>query len=181
MSSRSAALRAEDGFTIIEVLAACVVLLVGVLGVVATLDRSREVVSRAEAREAAVYQAERGLEAVRSIPYAQLALSSAPPTSSAPGDPDFYVKAGNRYQWDPRDDTKVSDLVLGGYVPREISWDDGRMRGTLNAYVLEYDDPVVTGPAQARRVLVAATLAGPWAQPRPVVLSTVVHDPTVAP
>ena len=179
MSSRSA--RAEHGFTLVEVLAACLLLLVGIGGVVATLDRSRDVVSRSEVRQTAIFQAERALEAVRAVPYPQLGLSSAPAYSTDQSSPDHYVRSGNRYQWDPEDASRVSDLVLSGVVPRQTAWDDGRMRGTLYAYVLEYDDPAVAGGSGARRVLVAASVDGPWSPPRPVTVSTVIHDPGATP
>ena len=51
MSSPSA--RGEAGFTLVEVLASCLLLLVGILGVAASLDISRTTINTSEVREAA--------------------------------------------------------------------------------------------------------------------------------
>ena len=169
--------RNEDGFTLVELLAACLLLAVGVLGVVGSLDLSRTAVSRAEVREAATHRGERELERLRALPYAQLALTVAPGPSGAPADPDSFVRPGAKYQWDPGDAAKVSDMVVGGGVAPQTAWADGRHRGKVHAYVLRYDDAAVTGPIGARRVVVAVTVDGPWSLPRPMFFSTIVHDP----
>ena len=169
--------RSDDGFTLVELLAACLLLAVGILGVVGSLDLSRKAVSRAEVREAATHRGERELERLRALPYAQLALTAAPAASGDAADPDFYVRSGNRYQWDPGNAAKVSDMVLGGGVAPQATWDDGRHRGEVHAYVLRYDDAAVTGPIGAKRVVVAVTASGPWSLPHPMFFSTIVHDP----
>ena len=71
-------LRDEDGFSLIELLAALSILLVGILGVAATLDKTRDAVTTSEVRETAVHRAERELERLRALRYANLALASVP-------------------------------------------------------------------------------------------------------
>ena len=173
--------RSEDGFTLVELLAATLLLVVGILGVLTVLDGSRDAVSRSEVRETAAHRGQRELERIRALPFAQLGLTSAPTQSTDPASPDAYIRSGNRYQWDPADAAGVADIVLGGTVVSQTAWDDGRHRGTLHAYVLRYEDTAVAGPVQARRVIVAVRVNGPWAPPRPLVFSTVVHDPAPNP
>ena len=179
MALSRSALKSEDGFTLIELMAALAVLLVGVLGVIATMDRTRDAVTISEARETAVHRAEREMERIRALPYTQLGLTAVPTQSPDPDDPASEVE-GNRYQWDPTNPARVSDFITGGSIPSRVPWNDGRFSGALQVYVLRYDDPVVAGAAQARRVIVAATVDGATA-PKPIVLSTVVHDPGTAP
>ena len=179
---RSRALRGEEGFTLIELLAALTILLVGILGVVATLDRTRDAVGTSEVRETAVHRAERELERLRSLPYADLKLAGPPIASTDPADPAFYVKDA-KFQWDPGDETRVADLVTGGAIPWKTTWTDGRLGGTLQVYITRYDDPVtaIGGTPQARRVIVGVTVAGRLALARPTMLSTVIHEPPVTP
>lgn len=169
-------LRGEDGFSLVELLAALSILAVGILGVVATLDRTRDAVTTSEVRETAIHRAERELERLRTLPYDQLALASVPAASTDQTDPAFYVQ-GSQYQWDPADATRVAPLVTGGALVPRATWSDGRMRGTLQTYVTTYVDPAVTGVPQAKRVLVGVTVDGRWSLLRPTVVSTVVHQP----
>jgi prepilin-type N-terminal cleavage/methylation domain-containing protein len=62
----------EDGFTIIEVLVASVVLLVGVLGVLGIVTQSDSVSASNRAREQGIALQREIIEAARSIPYDQL-------------------------------------------------------------------------------------------------------------
>jgi prepilin-type N-terminal cleavage/methylation domain-containing protein len=168
-------LRGEDGFTLIELLAALSILAVGILGVVATLDKTRDVVTTSEVRGTAVHRAERELERLRALPYDQLALASLPTASASQADPAFYVQ-GSQYQWDPADATRVAPLITGGALAPRTTWTDGRMSGTLQVYVTNFVD-TIPGTAQAKRVIVGVTVNGRWALSRPTVVSTVVHQP----
>ena len=68
--------RREDGFTIIEVLIASVVLLVGLMGVLGMVTQSDSVSASNRAREQGVALQREIIEAARSIPYDQLAQNS---------------------------------------------------------------------------------------------------------
>ena len=169
-------LRGEDGFSLIELLAALSILAVGILGVVATLDRTRDAVTTSEVRQTAVHRAERELERLRTVPYDQLALASLPTASANQADPAFYVQ-GSNYQWDPADASRVAPLVTGGALAPHTTWSDGRMRGTLQTYVTTYVDPAVGGAPLAKRVVVGVTVDGRWSLSRPTTVATVVHQP----
>src|SRR3712207_6301993 len=98
---RAAELKAEDGVGLIEVMASAIVLVVGLLTMVGSLDSSRDLVTTAERKEAAAHVAEREIEAIRKLPYRLVALDAAPLPSSAPNDPRYYVSAGPpaTYRW----------------------------------------------------------------------------------
>ena len=66
----------ERGFTFIEVIAAIVILLIGVLGVVALATGANQTTTRTKAREAGNGLARDLVEAVQGIPYAQLTRST---------------------------------------------------------------------------------------------------------
>jgi prepilin-type N-terminal cleavage/methylation domain-containing protein len=173
-------LEAEDGFSLIELLAALTILLVGILGVTATLDKTRDAVSTSEVRETAVHRAEREIERLRALPYTELALASIPANSPNQADPAFYVQ-GSQYQWDPADAARVAPLITGGAIAPRTTWTDGRMSGTLQVYITSYTDTAVAGGPQAKRIIVGVTVNGRWSLSRPTTVSTVVHQPPVTP
>lgn len=64
--------RRQDGFTLIEVMVAITILLVGVLGTVTMIDGANSVTARTKAREGATALARSVLEIGRGIPYREL-------------------------------------------------------------------------------------------------------------
>jgi prepilin-type N-terminal cleavage/methylation domain-containing protein len=96
----------ESGFTLIEVLVAIVILLVGVLGVVSMVDGANAVTGKTRAREGANNVARSIVEVGRAVPYKNLsdaelfdALAARPglaDTSAAPG----YTIASRNFQYD---------------------------------------------------------------------------------
>lgn len=68
--------RAEDGFTLVEVTVASLLLLVGVLGVLTMLNTASAVTVTTKAREQAVALQREIVEVARSVPYAQLLPSA---------------------------------------------------------------------------------------------------------
>jgi len=71
-----ARLSAQHGFTLIEVLVAIVILLVGVLGVVALADGANAITSKTRAREGGTHTARSIIEVSRSLRYADLSADS---------------------------------------------------------------------------------------------------------
>lgn len=104
----------ESGFTLIELLSAVIVTTIGVIALITTLDTSRELITYSEKREAAVHLAERELERIQALPYAQVALTATPVTASDAKDPAYYV-TGSFYRWnqDP-----AQGEPSGGPAPR---------------------------------------------------------------
>ena len=76
-------LSAEAGMTLIEVLFTSLVLVVGLMATLAIFGSSSNTAVTAERRTAMIALAQRELEKVRPLPYASVALSSAPTTQAA--------------------------------------------------------------------------------------------------
>src|SRR5688572_21830150 len=94
---------AQHGFTLIEVMVAMLILLVGVLGVVAMVDGANAVTSKTKAREGGTAIARSIIEVSRSIRYRDLtqssleaALSTRPTlTDSKPGTVGYTIRSRN--------------------------------------------------------------------------------------
>jgi prepilin-type N-terminal cleavage/methylation domain-containing protein len=88
-------LAGREGFTLIELLVAMTVLLVGVLGVLAIIDRANAATVTTRSREAATNVARELVEAARSVPYANLTPASVETQIQAlPGLADDGAPAG---------------------------------------------------------------------------------------
>jgi hypothetical protein len=100
-----ATLRAREGMTIVEVLVAMLVLSVGIVSLMGMFDGARKLTLTAERRESIAHLAQRELERLQSVPYAELAMAGAPAHEAIPGSvkgaqaeenfihehPDYYV------------------------------------------------------------------------------------------
>jgi Tfp pilus assembly protein PilV len=91
---RSPLPRSEEGFSLIEVLVAALVLTVGILGLVGAFDSARKLTLLSERRSAMAHIAQLELERLQSYPYSQLAMASAPAHSSEKSSPDYDVAEG---------------------------------------------------------------------------------------
>jgi prepilin-type N-terminal cleavage/methylation domain-containing protein len=76
VSSCARAARSQAGFTIVEVMVAMVILLVGLGGTITLLDQSQRTTSSTKAREGAVALSREIVEAARGMPYDQLVQGS---------------------------------------------------------------------------------------------------------
>jgi prepilin-type N-terminal cleavage/methylation domain-containing protein len=95
MPTPSRNLAGREGFTLIEVLAAMIILVIGVLGALAIIDRANAATVTTRSREAAVNVARELAEAARSVPYANLAPASVEAQiQSLPGLADDGAPAG---------------------------------------------------------------------------------------
>jgi hypothetical protein len=100
--------RHEDaGFTLVELISAVLVTTLGVIALITTLDSSRELITFAETKEAAVHVGERELEQIQSLEYDDIALEDEPvPCNAVPdpvcdlNNPAFYVTDATWYRWD---------------------------------------------------------------------------------
>lgn len=84
----------EAGFTIVEVLVAAVILVIGALTTFGLLSAATRNTQRAKATQVALNLAQQELEYLRSLPNEELALTSTPPPSVDPLDPNYRVSAG---------------------------------------------------------------------------------------
>lgn len=115
LRSRAAA---ADGMTMIELLAAILVIAVAVLGAYGIFDTSNHAIHVSEVRESSTNVAQRELERVQSLPYAQVGLTLAPSVSTNPNNPDYYVSAGTcpTFTWNqsPGATNPSDQLVING-------------------------------------------------------------------
>lgn len=185
------ALAAEDGFTLIEILVAILLLSVAVIALMGTFDHSRTTTSTAEAQGAAVQVAERHLEQIASLPYAQVGMTGTPGSSLDPANPNYWVTNSSpaQFRWDP-ESPATEQLVTGGSVANSRgAWGNARQGGNVYAYVTWVNDTACVAPycttADAavtqdyKRITVAVATNPPnKLSKRPVVVSTIVADPT---
>jgi prepilin-type N-terminal cleavage/methylation domain-containing protein len=83
-----------DGFTVVELLIAIVILAVGVLATLSVFDTSKRATLVSERLVSQNHVAQRELERVESLPYAEVALTGAPTPQSDTANPDSYVGSG---------------------------------------------------------------------------------------
>jgi prepilin-type N-terminal cleavage/methylation domain-containing protein len=177
----------EEGFSLIELMVAALVLAIGLLALVSGLDHSRELVNRAEKTEAATHQAEEAIERILSMRYDRVSLPAYPMTSTDEKDPRFYV-TGTTYEWDQGTEGGQSEELAvdaaNGEVANSYTWEDSdsRLNGVVHQFVTTTGDRCTgtgcpSGDQAAKRVTVAVTVDGPDALPRPIVVSTMMIDP----
>jgi prepilin-type N-terminal cleavage/methylation domain-containing protein len=184
-----AALAREDGFTLFELLMAITVLAVGLMALVSSFDHSRDLVSTAEKTEIASHRAERELERILALPYADVEHGTTPGSSTDPASPARYV-SGTSYQYDqgstgPQSETLVVVSDGGTDIPSTASdWTDSetRLEGQIQSFVTWTGDYCTAADRTrcAKRVTVAVTVGGPRPLSRPVLISTIRTSPAGA-
>jgi type II secretory pathway pseudopilin PulG len=88
------ALDKQDGFTVIEVLIAALILVLGAIATFGVLASATVSTQRAKATQVALDRAQQELEALRSLNDEELALTSTPPPSSEAENPNYRVLGG---------------------------------------------------------------------------------------
>lgn len=184
---------AEDGFTLIEVLAALLLLTVGIFAVAATFDFSRASTDQSELKTAAIDRAQREIEAVRSLPYEQVAHPTGGILSASadPKDPTARI-AGTSFKWNRASASASEPLATEatGAVPmRQIvaRGDEDRFGYTIWRFVTRTDEPACASAVDCedtgsdyRRVTVVVRASGLGDTLDPVWTSTTVIDPSAA-
>ncbi len=165
------ALLRQDGFTIIELLMAMFVLVVGLGAMISTFTAARKLTLVAERQTSMAHRASLELERIKSLPYNQIALSAGTspnwsttstsytyvnvPSGGCPGAP---TGAAPSYQPDhrPGGSTATEPLVVngcsytlngsttsvsGGALAPATAWTDGRFSGYVYDFVTWTSDP----------------------------------------
>ncbi|HEX5308604.1 MAG TPA: prepilin-type N-terminal cleavage/methylation domain-containing protein [Solirubrobacteraceae bacterium] len=83
-------LRSQQGFTLVEVIIATFVLVVGVLSVVAGYSASRKLTLVAERRATMSHLAQREVERLQALTFSELAMKASPTHSTETTNPDYY-------------------------------------------------------------------------------------------
>lgn len=86
---------------IVEVLAAVLVLTVGIVGLIGAFDSARKLTLLSERRTSMAHRAQLEIERLQATPYSELLMSSTPTHSTETTNPDYYVKEGSpaEYQY----------------------------------------------------------------------------------
>lgn len=144
--------RREDGFTLIEVLVAALILVLAAMAVFGVLAAATRNAQRAQATQVALDKAQEEIEKLHSIPYDELALSTAPQPSSKPLNPNYRVSEGSFYvKREPlseKAEMVVSGLplrgggeIVGDVKPGPISFKEGNVSGKLYRFIVWRNDP----------------------------------------
>jgi Tfp pilus assembly protein PilV len=117
-------LGAPDGFTIVEVLIAALVVVTGILALIGAFDSARKLTLLSERRTVMAHRAQLEIERLQTYPYSQLAMVTAPSHSSEKSNPDYYVNynspvkcksAGDGcYAWNAESTGEEETLVPAG-------------------------------------------------------------------
>jgi type II secretory pathway pseudopilin PulG len=160
--------RDESAFTVIEVLVAAFLLAIGIFAALNLLDVSTRATLSAQRNQIAVNRAQREIEDLRRLDYDQIALTSAPATSTDANDPRHRV-SGSTFETKDGDTSSYSDLVINGQTgisdgvvnPGPTSFSAGGVTGKVYRFVVWRNDPecgTCAGTHDYRRAIVAVKL-----------------------
>jgi Tfp pilus assembly protein PilV len=193
----SGRLCAERGVTLVEVMAATLLLAVGVVGTVGAFDGARRLSLGAELRTSMAHRAQLELERLQTEPYTELAMTTTPTHSATVGNPDYYVSSsGAEYQFGNSSSENAKLAIASGSqkgivavspASRECSknvgaceWSDGQVSGNVYDFVSYVSNTFCSATEEncPRRLTVAVTgkVSGALHQPAVVRISTIVYQ-----
>ena len=180
----------EDGFTIIEMLVSMLtILIVGILGACSIAFASSQRLSLVSERHAAMTQmAQKEIERIEGTDYSEVALTSAPSTSTDATNPDYYVVAGSPPSLEyNRSSTSSEQLDIdstNGTIAPISKWFEGGFGGSIYDFITWTTDsacsPSCPSSQDYKRITVAVTMNS-GLLPTPVYVSSVIADPSAAP
>lgn len=171
-------LDAEAGFSMIEVVIAVLVLVLGSLATFGILRAATTNAQRAKGTQVALDRAQQEMEALRSLSNSELALTELPPASTDRLSPDYRVNHGNRtfaLTREPSEEASPPELVVnngwlygggfveGGVVVPEEEFSSGDVKGTVYRYIVWRNDDGCgancPGEQDYKQIVVAVKLA----------------------
>jgi type II secretory pathway pseudopilin PulG len=168
--------KSEGGFTIVEVLVAALILVVGAIATFGVLASATVNTQRAKASQVALDRAQQEMEALRSLSDEQLALTTTPPHLSEEGNPDYRVSGGTFALRRTMPPTEYKDMVVnggsfygggtieGGKVsPGPTSFSSGDVSGKVYRYIVWRNDASCSaetcpGEQDYKQIIIAVTL-----------------------
>jgi Tfp pilus assembly protein PilV len=166
----------EEGFGLVEVMVAMVLMLVGVLSAFVAFESSQRANGRSERTATVAHRAQSEVERILALPYASVGMASIPTNSGSnnPNDPLSYVvnsPAGYEYDWSQT--SKKELFASGGTLATSSAWTDGNLSGTLYRFVTWVPDacPACANGQDYKRVTIVLTTPG---QAAPFINSTIV-------
>jgi type II secretory pathway pseudopilin PulG len=172
----------EEGLTIVEVLVAALVLVLGSFATFGVLSAATVNTQRAKATQVALNRAEQEMEALRSLSNKELALTATPPHSSDAHNPDYRVTS-DTFALTREPPGSYANLIVnggslygggeveGGVVsPGPTSFSSGDVTGEVYRYVVWRNDPscpesACPGTQDFKQIIVAVKLDTPPNQP----------------
>ena len=167
-------LAGEDGLSLVEVMVAVFIGLLGALGVAQIISASERNSYRTEQSQVITNLMQAELERIKELPYAKVALTSAPVFVNDQRHPSWRVDGGNfalRADGSEKRPLVVNGgslakggVVFGGAVdPKPSPFTNGDVSGAIHRYIVWMDDPgcpdrLGPGEQDLKRVVVAATL-----------------------
>ncbi len=188
----------ESGFTLIEVMVATFVLVVGALGMIGAFDSAHKLDLLSERRTSMAHRAQLEIERLQATSYTELAMSSTPTHSSVSTNPDYYVKEGAtpEYQYGAGSSeaeklvvSSTKGAVASSPTGRGCSehvgaceWKDGNVSGSVYDFVTSYSEPSKLCKEESlcpRRITVVVTAKVPNGnhEPSPIRVSTLIANP----
>lgn len=158
------AAREETGLTLIEVMVAAVILVLGAMATFGILSAATKNAQRAKASQATLHLAQEEMERMRSLPYGKLAVSSVPAASSNPLNPNSRI-LGSTFALRKTPPGESEPLVVDpeGISPQSPfsvgSPSGGGVTGTVFRYVVWRNDdgcPEAQCPGEDYKQLVVA-------------------------
>ncbi len=178
----------EDGFTLIEVVLALTLLLIGVLGMFTAFTASQRLSLVSERHATMVHIGQKEIERLEGIPFSQVGITSSPVHSIDPANPDYYVVGGSPPTLQVNRSTGTAEPLIidpaGGAITHTQPWSEGQLSGQIYDYVTWTQDtrcsPGCTGAQNYKRLTVAVSV-GQGLHPTPVFVSSLLADPQAAP
>jgi prepilin-type N-terminal cleavage/methylation domain-containing protein len=183
--------REESGFTLVELLVGMLILVIGILGLTEALDHSRSLATSAEHLTAVTDVAEQAIEEMSSLPYTATALPCDPrpaPTSPAATRCATTNTESTSVLYRGTDglaEALVVDAARSTFAALPTDWSDARTgtRGKIYRFVTCTDAALLSNctlGTSPKRITVAATVTQGSPRPeRPVILETLMTDPTL--
>lgn len=125
----------QEGMTVVEVVVAGMILVIGSLGVLGMVDGATRSTFRAEQSQVVSNVLQREMEKIRELPYDEIGLSSAPSHESGSNEPNSRITGSAFYS--KRNGTGLKSLVLEGAVaPGPEPFQVENVKGQVYRYVV---------------------------------------------
>jgi type II secretory pathway pseudopilin PulG len=171
-------MKRDQGFAVVELLVAVLILATGAIAVLGIFDASTRNTFRAEQTQVAINRAQLELEQIRQLAYNDVALTTTPTTSGDPKHPGYRVNGSNfALGWDGATPSDYAEMVVkniggvtdGSVNPGPTSFTSGDVSGKVYRYVVWRNDPscqlvpsstidACPGPHDYKRVVVIVKL-----------------------
>jgi hypothetical protein len=193
------ALRSEDGLTVVEVLVAAVIMIVGGLAVLQLVDAAARNNYRAEQSQVVSNRLQEEMEKIKQLPYGQIALTGLPADTSDLTDPRWrtigasygVTQEGSQPEPLVYNGSAVygGGTVSGGRIdPTPIQFASGDVHGTIYRFIVWENDPTCPdlqcpGQQDLKRAIVAVRLdtTAPGGVRHYQEIQTQIVDPQVEP